>query len=180
MEFIKTNIPGLFLIKPNTYEDSRGTLLKTFHYNIFRREGLECDFKESFFSVSYKNVIRGMHFQFPPYDHAKLIYVIQGSIIDVSLDIRKGSPTYGMYFAEKINYKNKFMIYIPRGCAHGYLSLENNATLIYMQTSIYVPEFNSGIRYDSFGMNWDVSVPIISKRDREFVPFNKFEAPFRY
>lgn len=179
MEFSKTKISGLYLIKPKKFEDIRGKFIKTFHKETFEAHGLNVDFVESYYSVSKKDVIRGMHFQIPPHDHEKLIYVPFGSIMDVILDIRKGSPTYGQYVTQTLSAENGYMFYIPKGCAHGFLSLEDNANVTYMQTSMYAGDHDEGILYDSFGLDWNVLFPKISKRDGSFIEFKNFISPFK-
>ncbi len=179
MEFSKTEISGLYLIKPKKFEDIRGKFIKTFHKETFEAYELNVDFVESYYSVSQQDVIRGMHFQSPPYDHEKLIYVPVGSIMDVILDIRKESPTYGQYVTQKLSAENGYMFYIPKGCAHGFLSLEYDTNVTYMQTSMYAGDHDEGIFYDSFGLDWNVSFPKISKRDESFIEFKDFISPFK-
>ncbi len=178
MEFVKTDISGLFLIKPRKFEDTRGAFVKTFHQETFQEQGLNSAFVESYYSVSRKDVIRGMHFQTPPHEHEKLVYVPYGSILDVVLDIRKNSPTYGKYVTQMLNAENGYMFYIPKGCAHGFLSLENDTIVTYMQTSMYAGDHDEGIRYDSFGLDWNVPSPELSSRDRSFIDFESFVSPF--
>ncbi len=178
MEFIETKLKDLFLIKPNIFNDNRGTFVKLFNSDLFEQNNLGYDFKECFYSISKKNVIRGMHFQAPPKDHIKLVYVSYGKIIDVILDIRSNSKTYGKFISIELSSENCFIVYIPSGFAHGFLSLKNGTIVTYMQTSTYSPENDSGIKFDSFGMDWNVNEPILSKRDLGFVSFNNFESPF--
>jgi dTDP-4-dehydrorhamnose 3,5-epimerase/CDP-3, 6-dideoxy-D-glycero-D-glycero-4-hexulose-5-epimerase len=178
MEFIEMDISGLFLIKPKKFEDIRGRFVKTFHRETLESYNLNSDFKESFYSISQKNVLRGMHFQTPPYDHEKLVYVPDGSILDVVLDIRKSSPTFGKFVAQKLNAENAHMFYIPKGCAHGFLSLEDNTNVTYMQTTMYAENNDSGINYNSFGFDWNAKSAIISDRDKSFVDFDDYITPF--
>jgi dTDP-4-dehydrorhamnose 3,5-epimerase/CDP-3, 6-dideoxy-D-glycero-D-glycero-4-hexulose-5-epimerase len=179
MEFIATDIPDVYIIQPKIFKDERGIFIKTFNKDLFDKYNLECEFKESFYSFSKKDVIRGMHFQLPPNDHAKLIYVITGRIIDVVLDIRKNSPAYGQFISVELSAENNKQIYIPRGCAHGFVAIsEEESCVVYMQTTVYVPEADTGIRFDSFGMNWNVKQPIVSQRDLNFKPLNEFVSPF--
>ena len=132
---------------------------------------METNFKESYYSISHKSVIRGMHFQVPPFAHTKFVYLNQGRIIDVVLDIRKSSPTHGHYFSIELNTENPILIYIPIGCAHGFLSLEDHSMVTYLQTTCYNNECDKGINYNSFGMDWGIENPIISTRDLEFPDF---------
>ena len=119
-----------------------------------------------------------MHFHLPPKDHAKLVYVTSGSILDVVLDLRKKSPTYGKYVQVELSQENHRMMYIPSGCAHGFLSLENKTCTVYLQTGMYSQKHDTGLLHDSFGMDWDIVKPIISKRDKSFISFKDFITPF--
>jgi dTDP-4-dehydrorhamnose 3,5-epimerase len=136
MEFIKTKLEGVFIIQPKKFSDLRGVFVKTIHEETFASIGLSCKFKESFYSVSKKNVIRGMHFQIPDEDHDKLVYTVKGIIIDVILDLRKQSPTFGQYIAEELSEENRRSVYIPKGLAHGFLSLENDTIVEYHTTTV--------------------------------------------
>jgi dTDP-4-dehydrorhamnose 3,5-epimerase/CDP-3, 6-dideoxy-D-glycero-D-glycero-4-hexulose-5-epimerase len=171
MKIEDTFIPGLKLIHLNKFTDTRGSFLKVFNEDFFVANGLETTFKESYYSVSHKNVIRGMHFQIPPAEHTKLVYLNSGSIVDVILDIRKSSPTYGQYFSIHINCDEPILVYIPIGCAHGFLSLEDHTMVTYMQTSCYNKDCDMGIKYNSFGMAWGIENPVVSDRDLRFPDF---------
>lgn len=180
LNIIHTKIRGVFVIKTEGFEDARGSFVKTFHEDTFKEYGISIDFKESFYSISKKDVIRGMHFHLPPKDHAKLVYVSSGAIIDVVLDLRKLSPTYGMYDTIELSAKNHDMVYIPTGCAHGFLSLVDDTCMVYLQSGVYSKECDTGIAFNSFGMEWPVQHPILSKRDQEFEALNDFNSPFIY
>jgi len=168
MKINKTPLEGIFEIENKNFEDNRGLFVKTFHANTFAEHGLETDFKESFYSVSKKNVLRGMHFQLTPHDHAKLVYVIDGEILDVVVDIRKKSSSYGQCFSTILSSINTRSIYIEKGFAHGFLTLSNSATVVYQTSTVHAPEYDSGIRWDSFGFDWGVDKPIVSQRDEAF------------
>jgi dTDP-4-dehydrorhamnose 3,5-epimerase len=178
MEIENTFIEGLKLIHLNRFNDQRGSFLKVFNAGFIEKENLAADFKESYFSVSAKNVIRGMHFQEPPFEYIKLVYLNQGIILDVILDIRKKSPTYGKFFKIEVSEKNPLAIYIPVGCAHGFLSKLDNTMVTYLQTSVYHSESDKGIKYDSFGMAWDIKNPVISERDNNFTAFPDYKTTF--
>ncbi len=180
LNIIPTKLPGVFIIKTEGFEDERGSFVKTFHEDTFKEYGIKIDFKESFYSISKKDVIRGMHFHLPPKDHAKLVYVSSGAIIDVVLDLRKDSPMYGMYDTIELSAKNHDMVYIPKGCAHGFLTLRDDTCMVYLQSGVYSRECDAGVAYDSFGMDWPVKQPILSKRDREFITLKEFKSPFMY
>lgn len=178
MKKITTKIPGVYILEMNSFEDDRGSFVKKFHENTFKENDLDFDFKENFYSISHKNVIRGMHFHLPPKDHTKFIYVTSGAIQDVVVDLRKDSPTYREYVDVELSQKNHKAIYVPIGCAHGFKSLEDNTCTVYLQTGMHSPEHDTGIRYDSFGFNWDLQDPIISKKDKALVKLQDFNSPF--
>lgn len=178
MEFRTTEIEGLFLIKPFVHSDERGTFVKTFREDKFNEHGLDADFKESFYSESVKGVVRGMHFQLPPHEHAKLVFCMSGEILDVVVDLRKNSPTYGKFQAFELTAENKHMLYLPKGMAHGFCSLSESGTLYYLTGSVHNPASDTGIRYDSFGFEWPVANLIVSDRDKSFIPLKEFDSPF--
>ena len=178
MKIIDKPISGLKIFELKIFEDSRGKFIKTFNDDFFKQNGLEIDIKESYYSISHKDVIRGMHFQTPPFEHLKLVYVTYGKIIDVVLDIRKGSPTYGKNFSMELSGQNGKVLIIPEGFAHGFKSLEDNTNVTYMQTTCYAPNNDAGIKYDSFGFDWGCPSYKISDRDDAFEIFDKFNTPF--
>lgn len=178
MQFQEATIPGLYLIEPYHYEDARGSFVKTFHADEFAEQGLEYEFRESFYSESMRGVIRGMHFQWPPHDHAKLVYCTSGEVLDVIVDLRSDSPSFKQYLTFSLSAENKKVLYIPRGLAHGFCAITERATLVYMTTSEYSQHHDTGIRYDSFGFDWPVVNPIISDRDASFIPLEELETPF--
>ncbi|MDY0907175.1 dTDP-4-dehydrorhamnose 3,5-epimerase [Pedobacter sp. CFBP9032] len=178
MEIISTEFENLFIMDYGSYKDNRGEFVKTIHKQTFDQVGLESVFTESFYSVSSKNVIRGMHYQNPPEDHAKLVYVLTGAIIDVILDIRKNSKTYGKYLSVELSENNRKGIYIGKGFAHGFLALEDNTTVEYHTTTSQHKESEAGIRYDSFGFDWNVVNPVMSDRDLAFQKFSETTSLF--
>ena len=178
MKLINTPFSGLYLIKNFYSNDERGIFIKTFSKKFYDEFNFDFQIMESYFSLNKKNVIRGMHFQTPPYDHTKIVSVIQGSIIDVVLDIRKNSKTYGKYFEINLNSKDMTSILIPKGFAHGFVSLMNNTILEYKQTTEYNEKNDTGILYTSFGYDWKINNEIISKRDLEFQDFSSYVSPF--
>lgn len=174
-----TPLDGVFEIENKVFEDHRGMFVKTFHEDSFKAAGLETEFKESFYSVSKKGVLRGMHFQLPPHEHAKLVYVTDGEILDVAVDIRKNSPTFGQYFSTRLSSENAKSLYMSKGFAHGFLTLSNSATVVYMTTTVHAPESDAGIRWDSFGFDWQnqiASQNLISERDKTFPSIEQFHA----
>lgn len=180
MEVENTPINGLKLIHLKNLVDARGSFIKTYNNGFFKQHNLNFTLRESYFSISAKNVIRGMHFQAPPAEHIKLVYLNNGAVLDVVLDIRKESQTYGQFFTTIISSNNPVLLYIPVGCAHGFLSLQNNTIVSYLQTSSYHREYDKGVRYNSFGMHWGINNPILSTRDQSFPELKNFNSPFKY
>ncbi|WP_375325921.1 dTDP-4-dehydrorhamnose 3,5-epimerase family protein [Flagellimonas sp. GZD32] len=179
MKLLETDISGCFEIEVDQFTDIRGSFFKTFHYNIFKENGLETNWKEEYFSISHLNVIRGMHFQNPPDDHAKVVTCLSGSVKDVVVDLRKDSKTFKQYIAVTLNAaSSNRMLYIPRGCAHGFLSLENNTLLHYKVSSVYSKTNDTGILWDSIGYEWNCKTPILSERDQKHFTLSEFESPF--
>tara|TARA_R110000751_G_scaffold1474_9_gene5589 strand:- start:4809 stop:5345 length:537 start_codon:yes stop_codon:yes gene_type:complete len=178
MRFEETSIPGVYVIDHFHATDARGDFTKVFHTPSFKERGMDFKLEESYYSISKKNVIRGMHFQTPPHDHEKIVFVSRGSITDVVLDLRKDSTTYKQYLTVDLSASNTKGIYIPKGCAHGFLSLEEDTCAVYMVSTAYAPEADAGIRYDTFNYDWVVNKPIISERDLKFPDMESFESPF--
>lgn len=171
---IPTSIEGVYIIENFNALDDRGLFVKTFNTDFLNQKGVDFQINESYYSVSQKNVIRGMHFQLPPDDHQKLVYVIAGSVIDVILDLRKHSKTYKQYITIELSDKIYRSIYIPKGLAHGFKSLEDNTIMMYNVGTTYSPTSDAGIYYDSFGFNWGIAEPILSKRDLSFPTLDNF------
>jgi len=178
MKLIETKIKGAFVLLDEFKEDSRGGFCKLYNEEIFKSNNLDFHPKEIYYNFSNKNVIRGMHFQSPPYDHKKLIKCISGKILDVFLDIRKESPTYLKYDIITLNENDGKSIFLPKGIAHGFLSLEENTIVLYNVSTVYNSNYDKGILWNSFGFNWPCTSPIISKRDQSFDNINLFKSPF--
>jgi dTDP-4-dehydrorhamnose 3,5-epimerase len=177
---VPTSLAGLVCLHPKIFTDHRGSFVKTFHEQAFRDLGLSFETREEFFSTSNQHVIRGMHFQIPPADHAKLVYCVTGAVLDVVLDIRRNSPTYGRASAEELSETNRRALFIPAGFAHGFLSLTEGSLMVYKTNTVHNPACDKGIRWNSFGFDWPLgaAVPILSKRDLELPPFAEFNSPF--
>lgn len=178
MKVTETKLPGVYIIEPPLFEDERGQFIKIFNAEAFAEHLLDSNFAESYYSTSKKGVIRGMHFQTPPKAHTKLVYVTHGRITDVILDIRKGSSTYGHYITTELSTDNRHMMYIPPGFAHGFLALEDDSLVVYLQTTGYSKEHDAGVRFDSFGFDWGVEHPLVSSRDQSFPTLEEFDSPF--
>jgi len=174
------SIPKCYEIEINEYEDERGIFVKTYQEKLFQRLQFKSSFVEQYYSVSYKGVLRGLHFQLPPMEHSKLIHLIKGEILDVVVDLRRGSPTYGKYHMFHLNGANKKIVFIPEGLAHGFYVLSDKAILLYNVTSVYSKEYDSGINWSSLDIKWPDSAPIISDKDSKLIDFNSFSSPFYF
>ena len=180
IRFTECRLPGCFLVEFPNFRDHRGLFVKSFQQSAFKQQGLEYDFTESFYTESGENVLRGMHFQVPPADHAKLVYCISGSIFDLAVDLRVGSPTFGEHEAYELSAEYNNAAYLPRGMAHGFFVRSAPAVVVYLVTSEHSPAHDTGIRWDSFGAVWPQSAPVVSRRDEALTPFSQFESPFRF
>lgn len=178
LELLKTSLDGVYELLSEVYKDDRGNFIKTFHHDIFQENGLANDFKEQYFSLSRKNVLRGMHFQTPPFDHEKLVYCVKGDVIDVVVDLRKNSSTFGKYEAFNLSGSKGNMVYIPKGFAHGFYVTSDEAIMVYNVSTVYSQFNDSGIKWNSFGFKWPSEEPIVSKRDDSFQNIANFDSPF--
>jgi dTDP-4-dehydrorhamnose 3,5-epimerase len=178
MELLPTALEGCFEVRPFFAEDERGTFVKTFHAERFAQAGLPAAWREEYYSSSRRGVIRGMHFQTPPHDHEKLVYCMQGRVLDVVVDLRRLSPTFGQHVAIELDAARGHGLMIPKGMAHGFLALTEDVLMAYKVTTVYAPSNDAGIRWDSVGVNWRVDAPIMSARDRAHPAFADFTSPF--
>jgi dTDP-4-dehydrorhamnose 3,5-epimerase len=177
---LPTALPGCFRLRLKPYTDARGRFVKTFQVSAFRQHGLAADFREDFYTVSGPGVLRGMHFQVPPADLTKTVGCLAGAVLDAVLDLRAGSPAYGRHETLRLDADRPELIYIPPGVAHGFLVLEAPAVLCYRQTSEYAPDADRGVRWDSCGIDWGVTAPVVSNRDLALPRLAEFRTPFRY
>ena len=178
MELVKTPIEGCYELQSRIFEDSRGKLIKTYHEDMFGALGLATDFTEEYYSVSYKNVLRGLHFQLPPNDHIKCVTCIEGKIFDVVVDLRKNSTTYKKHFVIELDAEKENMLYIPKGLAHGFYVLSEKAIFLNRTTVVFKPESDTGIHWDSCGIDWPNKNPIISEKDANMIGLDEFKSPF--
>jgi dTDP-4-dehydrorhamnose 3,5-epimerase len=174
-----TTIPGVRILDFPAFADARGGFVKSFHAPDFEGLGLRTDWREEYFTTSAKNVVRGMHFQTPPAHHAKLVFCVAGRVLDVVLDIRTQSPTFGQAFSIELEPRSGVGLYVPVGCAHGFLSLTDDSVMYYKVTSVHVPKHDRGIAWDSFGFNWPVTDPVLSARDGDHPALAGFASPFQ-
>lgn len=174
----ETSISGCLELLPTIHRDKRGALVKIFQQEAFEEEGLCGCFTEDFYSVSRKNVIRGLHFQKPPAAHVKLVYCIDGLVQDAVVDLRMGSPSFGKYVVVELSAEKGNMLYIPVGLAHGFCTLSETATVVYKTSTSYAPMHDQGICWNSAGIPWATDNPILSDRDLSHPPFGQFGSPF--
>jgi len=173
-------IPGVFEIEMFHAGDERGMFVKPYHKATLDEHGLVSQFKESFYSTNKRGVIRGMHFQRPPQDHAKIVYCTSGKLLDVILDIRLGSPTYGKCVTVELSGDNYKAAYLPIGVAHGFCVLEDNTTMVYLTSTMHSPSCDDGLRFDSFGFDWPIKDGTHSERDLAFDLLDNFNTPFTF
>jgi dTDP-4-dehydrorhamnose 3,5-epimerase len=178
IQLVETELTSVFVLKPRIFEDQRGSFVKTYHERLFDELGIPFKPREEFFSVSHKNVVRGMHFQLSPAAHDKLVYCPAGRVLDVVVDLRKSSTTFGKTMSRELSAANRQMLFIPVGFAHGFLALEDNTMMVYQTSTVHSPEHDAGILWNSFGFQWPVKDPILSDRDRAFPALKDFQSPF--
>ncbi len=179
MGWIATELEGVKIFEPRLFSDARGHFFESFNEQQFLQEtGLEVRFVQDNESLSVKGVIRGLHFQNPPYAQGKLVRVGHGSVIDVAVDIRRDSPTYGKHLAVELSAENKRQLWIPEGFAHGFSALEDNTVFLYKCTNYYEPSAERTLLYTDFSIDWKVSNPIVSEKDQIGEHFSAFISPF--
>ena len=184
MKFIKTAIPDVYIIEPSVFGDHRGYFLESFNLEKFEENVCSIKFVQDNESKSTKGVLRGLHFQKPPFQQAKLVRCIEGKVMDVAVDIRKGSPTYGKHVVVELSGENKRQLFVPRGFAHGFSVLSESAVFAYKVDNTYAPESDSGIRYDDkeLSIDWDLKEEEIqlSEKDLNLSLFKDLDSPFKY
>ena len=181
MNIISTKIEGVYLIKPKIFNDDRGSFFESFNMKVFQKEtNQKISFVQDNQSVSSKNILRGLHFQKPPHAQAKLVRVIKGSVLDVVVDLRKKSKTYGEYILEELSEYNNHQLFIPKGMAHGFLTLEDNTIFTYKCSEFHCKDAEDSIIWNdsSIGIKWPGSKPLLSKKDQNAKKFSSFVSPF--
>ena len=183
-EKIETGIKDLFIIEPQIFEDSRGFFLESYNYNTFKELGIENIFVQDNHSKSLKGVLRGLHFQKGEYSQAKLVRVLRGAVLDIAIDLRKNSETFGKYFVVELSEKNKKMFFIPRNFAHGFLTLEDDTEVFYKCDNFYNPKSEAGIIWNDKDLNIDWNLEkynikeselIISEKDKKNMSFKEYK-----
>ena len=180
MTFSESPIPGCYEVQLPVHSDARGSFVKTIASSQFAARGLEAGFVETFYTVSGENVLRGMHLQLPPADHAKFVYCVAGEVMDVCLDARRSSPAFGRHMVIELAADRHNALYLPRGVAHGFYVRQAPAIMVYHVTSEHEPRLDSGIAWNSFGAKWPTHSPLLSPRDARLTPFQDFASPFRF
>ena len=182
MKFITTKISDVIIIEPTVFGDNRGYFLESYNKKKFEEVVGKTSFIQDNESKSSKGVLRGLHFQKPPFEQAKLVRCIEGEVLDVAVDIRKNSKTYGHHVAVLLSGQNKRQLFVPRGFAHGFLVLSDSATFAYKLDNTYAPNYDAGIRWNDKELNiqWGIedSEVLVSANDAELPFFSKFESPF--
>lgn len=182
MKFVKTPLEGLVIIEPDVFSDDRGCFLESYNKKKFEQAIGKISFVQDNESKSSKGVLRGLHFQKPPYAQAKLVRCIEGKVLDVAVDIRDGSDTYGEHVTVELSGENKKQVFIPRGFAHGFLALSNSAIVSYKVDSSHAPTYDAGIRWNDSMLNiqWGVSESevMVSEKDAKLPFFSELKTPF--
>lgn len=183
MKFTPLKIPGSFVIHGEPRRDHRGYFLRTFDEGLFSGAGLSTEFVQENQSRSLeKHTIRGLHFQAPPHAETKFIRVVKGALLDVFVDLRLGSPTYGCYEAVELSEENLNQLWVPRGCAHGFCTLTEDVVIVYKVDSAYHPQSEGGVRWNDseLGIPWPTSSPILSEKDAKQPYLKDFKSPFQF
>ena len=183
MTIIETGIPGLLLLEPKCLRDHRGFFMETWREEWQEKLGLQHPFiQDNHARSETPGVLRGLHFQRPPLAQGKLIWVVRGAVFDVAVDLRKGSPTYGKVFTQTLTAENTLRLFVPRGFAHGYMTLEPGTEFCYKVDGYYAPEAEGGLRWDDPTLNiaWPDIPPILSEKDRLLPLLHELESPFIY
>ena len=182
MEVIKTSIDGLVIIEPRVFKDARGHFFESFSQREFEEKVRPINFVQDNESMSSYGVMRGLHFQRPPYTQSKLVRCVKGKVLDVAVDIRKGSPTYGQHVAVELSEDNHRQFFVPRGFAHGFAVLSETAVFQYKCDNFYAPEADGGIsiKDDSLGIDWQIPVEqaVLSEKDIKHLCLRDFDSPF--
>jgi len=179
IDSMTTSIPGCRFFRYGYFKDERGYFAKPFANPQLEGLGLPFQVAETFFSESAAGVLRGLHFQVPPFDHNKIVVCLRGRVLDLVLDLRVGSPTFGKTFACELSAEEPIALFIPRGLAHGFYSRSDASLMAYWVDAPYSKEHDLGIRWDSVGFSWPDRAPVVSVRDQTFPTFQELRSPFR-
>jgi dTDP-4-dehydrorhamnose 3,5-epimerase len=184
MEVIKTSIEGVVIVEPRVFRDSRGYFFESFSQREFNEKVRPVTFVQDNESMSSYGVMRGLHFQLPPFTQSKLVRCVKGTVLDVAVDIRKGSPTYGQHVAVELTEDNHRQFFVPRGFAHGFAVLSETAVFQYKCDNFYAPQADGGIsiKDESLGIDWRIPTEnaILSEKDLKHALLKDFDSPFDY
>lgn len=180
VEFTPTPFQDLWILTPRVFADSRGYFLETFRQETLAAKNLPTQFVQDNQSMSHKGALRGLHFQAPPHAQDKLVWVTRGKVLDVVVDIRKHSPTYGKYFSAELSAENHKQLFVPKGFAHGFVTLEDHTIFQYKCTDYYNKDSEGGLLWNdtSLSIDWQITDPIISDKDQVQPKFDTFDTPF--
>ncbi|MET1414840.1 dTDP-4-dehydrorhamnose 3,5-epimerase [Roseibium sp. HPY-6] len=179
----ETNLQGVLVLTPRRFGDDRGFFSESWNKRAFEEIGVDTEFVQDNHSLSTtKGTVRGLHFQAPPHAQAKLVRCGRGRIFDVSVDIRRGSPTFGNWFGMELSFENGKQLFIPEGFLHGFMTLESDSEIIYKCSDFYAPECDGAVRWDSCGIDWPLAdiEPVLSEKDAAAPALAAFETPFEY
>lgn len=183
MDIVRTDLSGVLLITPKRFGDHRGFFSESFSQKEFAAAGLDFNFVQDNHSLSSQSgTVRGLHFQAPPNAQDKLVRCGKGSLFDVAVDARKGSPTYGKWVGEVLSFENGKQLLVPAGFLHGFMTLEPDTEIVYKCTDYYAPESDGSVHWDSCGVAWplDIATPVISDKDKVAQSLSDFDSPFEY
>ena len=184
MDVIKTAIDGVVIVEPKVFKDARGYFFESFSQREFEEKVRKINFVQDNESMSSYGVMRGLHFQCPPFTQSKLVRCVKGKVLDVAVDIRKGSPTYGQHLAIELSEDNHRQFFVPRGFAHGFVVLSETAVFQYKCDNFYAPQADGGIsiKDDSLGIDWHITTDkvLLSEKDTLHACLKDFDSPFTY
>jgi dTDP-4-dehydrorhamnose 3,5-epimerase len=184
MKFTETLIPGVLIIEPRVFTDDRGYFYESYSKPKWLAQGIDVDFVQDNQSLSQKGTVRGLHAQAPPFAQGKLVRVMQGAVIDVAVDARVGSPTYGKHVAVELSAKNHLQLWVPAGCLHGFVTLEDNTLFTYKVTNGYDKASEIGVVWNDpkLAVEWGIEEKdaLLSGKDQELPDFKSFKSPFTY
>lgn len=180
MQIEETPLSGLLIVKPRVFPDERGYFYEAYNAKTLKENGLDVTFVQDNISMSQRGVLRGIHFQKPPFAQGKLVQVLRGAVLDLAVDLRKDSPTYGKHFSYVLSEENKTQLYVPEGFGHGFVTLEDDTLFSYKCTNFYNKESEGSILWNDKDLNidWQIEDPIISEKDQLAESFASFKSPF--
>lgn len=180
MQITKTPLEGVLILEPRIFQDPRGYFYESFNKKILEDFLLPAEFVQDNQSLSQKGTLRGLHYQAPPHAQVKLVRVVQGAVLDLVVDIRRSSPTYGKHFSLVLSAQNNLQLFIPEGFAHGFLALENDTIFLYKCSRLYNKASEGGIFWADQDLNidWGIEHPVVSEKDQSLPGFNEFDSPF--